>query len=301
MSVYEIAGKVALQLVPAGMGAVLARSQLGLRDEENGDEEVRRESYVGELFLMAAGALFLAFNVAPTEEIVLIAHQQASPWYGLALLLVSILLLHAFVYAVGFSGQHSPPEDRGSRHEFVRLTLPGYAIVLAICTYVLWTFGRLDGLPPLPAVQLDPGPGVSGGIGCRHRTAGAVMPSTRRSSAPWASPAVLSSSPSPAISCLPPGRARAAGCRRSRWHSGRHRPWAVAGWVVPFSAVNQGSAPASALGLEAVLALPDGRLERSEVVVDYLASGAEQSGGFFFTADPAQGSLMARPLGYVRP
>jgi uncharacterized protein (TIGR02588 family) len=74
-----------------------------------------------------------------------------------------------------------------------------------------------------------------------------------------------------------------------------------AGWVVPFSAVNQGSAPASALGLEAVLALPDGRLERSEVVVDYLASGAEQSGGFFFTADPAQGSLIARPLGYVRP
>ena len=87
MSIYEIAGKVALQLVPAGMGAVLARSQLGLRDEEDG-EEVRRESYGGELFLMAAGALFLAFNVAPTEEIVLIAHQQASPWYGLALLLV---------------------------------------------------------------------------------------------------------------------------------------------------------------------------------------------------------------------
>ena len=64
---------------------------------------------------------------------------------------------------------------------------------------------------------------------------------------------------------------------------------AEAGWVVPFRAVNKGAAPATGLGLEAVLALPDGRRERSEVVVDYLASGAEQEGGFFFAADPAQG------------
>lgn len=152
-SLHELAGKIGLQLVPAGMGAVLARSQLGLRDEEDAEEK-RRESYPGELFLMAAGALFLAFNVAPTEEIVLIAHQQGSAWYGLALLVVSIFLLHVFVYAVGFSGQHSPPQDRGFVHEFIRLTLPGYGIVLAICTYVLWTFGRLDGLPPLPALHL---------------------------------------------------------------------------------------------------------------------------------------------------
>jgi putative integral membrane protein (TIGR02587 family) len=153
MSWHEIAGKVALQMVPAGMGAVLARSQLGLREEEDA-EEARRESYAGELFLMAAGALFLAFNVAPTEEIVLIAHQQASPWYGLALLAVSLLVLHAFVYAVGFVGQHTLPEDRNGSREFLHLTLPGYAVVLLICTYVLWTFGRLEGLPALPAVHL---------------------------------------------------------------------------------------------------------------------------------------------------
>lgn len=74
-----------------------------------------------------------------------------------------------------------------------------------------------------------------------------------------------------------------------------------AGWVVPFRAINQGSAPAAGLGLEAVLVLPDGRRERSEVVVDYLASGAEQVGGFFFAADPAGGTLTTRPLGYLRP
>ena len=147
-SLYETAGKIAVQAVPAGMGATLARSQLGLQGDEKDVEQERRESYPGELFLMAAGALFFAFNVAPTEEIVLIAHQQLSPWYGVALVLVSVLVLHAFVYAICFHGQHGAPPDRSPDHEFLRLTLPGYVVVLLVCLYVLWTFGRLDGLPP---------------------------------------------------------------------------------------------------------------------------------------------------------
>lgn len=74
-----------------------------------------------------------------------------------------------------------------------------------------------------------------------------------------------------------------------------------AGWVVPFRAVNAGQAPALQLGLEAELLLPDGRRERSEVVIDYLAGRAEQEGGFFFTDDPRAGRLTARALGFLQP
>jgi uncharacterized protein (TIGR02588 family) len=73
------------------------------------------------------------------------------------------------------------------------------------------------------------------------------------------------------------------------------------GWVVPFRAVNDGRAPASQLQLEAELELPDGRRERSEVVIDHLAGGAEEEGGFFFEDDPAAGRLTARALGFLRP
>jgi uncharacterized protein (TIGR02588 family) len=73
------------------------------------------------------------------------------------------------------------------------------------------------------------------------------------------------------------------------------------GWVVPFRAVNGGRAPASQVRLEAELALPDGRRERGEVVIDYLAGGAEEEGGFFFADDPAAGRLTARALGYLQP
>jgi putative integral membrane protein (TIGR02587 family) len=153
MSFYESAGKIAVQAVPAGMGAVLARSQLGMQEEQKDVEQERRESYAGELFLMGAGALFFSFNIAPTEEIILIAHQQVSPWYGIALVLVSVLVLHAFVYAIGFHGQHDSPADRPDQ-EFLRLTLPGYGVVLLVCLYVLWTFGRLDGAPPHVVLHL---------------------------------------------------------------------------------------------------------------------------------------------------
>jgi uncharacterized protein (TIGR02588 family) len=75
-----------------------------------------------------------------------------------------------------------------------------------------------------------------------------------------------------------------------------------AGWVVPFRAVNDGHAPASQVVLEAELVLSDGRpRERSEVVVDYLASGGKQEGGFFFANDPAPGRLAARALGFLQP
>ena len=95
---------------------------------------------------MAAGALFLAFNLAPTDEIMLIAHQM-SPWHSIALVVVSLLVMHAFVYSVEFLGSAPIPEGASRRGIFVRYTVVGYAIVLLMSAYILWTFGRTDGLP----------------------------------------------------------------------------------------------------------------------------------------------------------
>jgi putative integral membrane protein (TIGR02587 family) len=144
MSVDEVVGKLALQAVPGSVGAMLARSQLGARDEEE-VEERRRDSYGGELFLAMTGALFLAFNVAPTEEIVLIA-QMMTGWHAVALVAVSLLIMHAFVYAVEFRGQSALAPGISPWSEFLRLTVVAYALALLVCLYVLWTFGRADGL-----------------------------------------------------------------------------------------------------------------------------------------------------------
>jgi putative integral membrane protein (TIGR02587 family) len=146
MSSAEIVGRLALQAVPASIGAMLARSQLGQQHEEE-EEERRRDTYGGELFLAAVGALFMAFNVAPTEEVVLIASMMTG-WHALALIGVSLAIMHAFVYAVEFRGQTSLHPDVAPWSEFLRVTVVAYALALLICLYVLWSFGRSDGLAP---------------------------------------------------------------------------------------------------------------------------------------------------------
>ena len=139
----EVLGKVALQSIPAAMGALLARTQLGGR--KAGEGSGPRPGYFGELFLMAAGALFLALNVAPTEEIVLIAFKMAVE-QELLLAGLSLAIIHGFVYTLGFHGQAERPSDATFWSLFIRFTATGYGLVLLINLYVLWTFGRVDGL-----------------------------------------------------------------------------------------------------------------------------------------------------------
>jgi len=150
MSWNDIVGKIAVQTVPASFGAVLARTQMAAQgDDEDRDGKQenyeRRAGYAGQLFIMTAGALFLGFNVAPTEEMILIAFKMTA-FHAIALILFSILLLHAFVYALGFGGQEQLPEKMSVVGGLVTYSMAGYGIALAVSLYVLWTFGRTDGV-----------------------------------------------------------------------------------------------------------------------------------------------------------
>ena len=141
----EMLGKIALQAVPASIGALLGRSQLG-GDRAFEPRGGRAPGYLSELFLMGIGALFLGFNMAPTEEMLLISYKMTE-WHVLALIGLSLLLMHAFVYAVEFrGGEVAVASRRLAGLAFVRFTIVGYAIALLISLYVLWTFGRTDGL-----------------------------------------------------------------------------------------------------------------------------------------------------------
>lgn len=145
MPLDEIAGKIAIQSVPASFGAMIARKQLSAGESEEDEEHAARSAgYGGQLFLMLAGALFLAFNVAPTEEMILIGYKM-SAWHSLALIAASLMLLHVLVFAVGFAGQKGVPEGQGLGKKLLAFTIPGYAIALLVSLYVLWTFGRTDG------------------------------------------------------------------------------------------------------------------------------------------------------------
>lgn len=143
MSGDEIVGKIAIQSVPATIGALLARSQLG--GDASDPKSEGTETYGRELFLMAVGALFLGFNLAPTEEMILISYLM-SEWHAIALVGASILVMHGFVFAVEFKGGSELSRQTPWWSALLRFTLPGYAIAAAIALFLLWVFGRTDDL-----------------------------------------------------------------------------------------------------------------------------------------------------------
>ncbi|MGQ3209774.1 TIGR02587 family membrane protein [Shinella sp.] len=142
MPASELIGKVALQSVPASIGAMLGRSQLGHDNQDRDDAKETR--YHGELLMMAAGALFLSLNIAPTDEMMVLAYKMTI-WHALVVAVLSIALMHGFVYAVSFIGGHELSPETPWWHAFVRFTLPGYVIALSISIFTLWIFERLGG------------------------------------------------------------------------------------------------------------------------------------------------------------
>jgi putative integral membrane protein (TIGR02587 family) len=142
MSLNEIVGKIAIQAVPASIGAVHAGGQFGVQRRKTQDKR-QKTGYIGELFIMGVGALFLALNLAPIRELAMLAHIVT--WSQAAILVVlSLLVMQAFAY--GIDRQHAPDGRVPIFASFVRMTMAGYAVSLAISLFMLWSFARTDGM-----------------------------------------------------------------------------------------------------------------------------------------------------------
>jgi putative integral membrane protein (TIGR02587 family) len=167
MSPDEIIGKISIQAVVAAIGAMLAQSELGAskKDKRNEEKKKRNANYWGELFLMMIGAIFLAMNPAPTEEIVLLGYKMSDAQIVI-LAIFTIIMTHAFVYNVEFRGQEKRrPENSSFWSVFLRYTVVGYAVVLLISLYLLWTFGKTDGLNAEDILKISVVMGFPGALG----------------------------------------------------------------------------------------------------------------------------------------
>jgi putative integral membrane protein (TIGR02587 family) len=149
MNADEIMGKIVLQAIPGSVGALLAQSQIGTEKERRPE---RANKYLLELMTMAAGAVFLAFNIAPTEEVQIIAY-RITPLQAIGLLLFSILVMDVFVYAASVEHQQKVPDQLPRSLGVLRYTVVGYAVAVVFSAFVLWSFGRFDGVWMGNAVQ----------------------------------------------------------------------------------------------------------------------------------------------------
>lgn len=160
----ETVGKIVLCAIPGAIGALLAGKQFAQR-EVAGDQAQRPSGYLAELFTMTVGALFLAFNVAPTEEVPLIA-QQMGPFRSLLLVVISVFVLHWIVYQLGLPGEDLRRTQGGMVRAFWVFSVPGYGLALLVSLYTLWTFGRLDGVSPHEAQAMAVVLAFPAALGC---------------------------------------------------------------------------------------------------------------------------------------
>ncbi len=147
MSADEIIGKIALQTVVAALGAMFAESLIGVGDsaaEEHNQEKLRRTTYFGQIFLMIIAAILLSMTLAATEEMILIAYQMTE-WHAVALVFVTLAIMHGFVYGIKHHRGETADGDSSFASVFARFTVVGYAVALLVSAYILWTFGRMDG------------------------------------------------------------------------------------------------------------------------------------------------------------
>jgi putative integral membrane protein (TIGR02587 family) len=169
MAAREFVGRIGMQIVPGSIGAMLSRSQLGGQPEGAERRRKTHPTYMGELFLMFVGALFLSLSVAPTDEVLHIAHKM-EPAQELLLLVLALAVMHGFVYFVEFRGRIHVEPGATLFGLFLRFTVVGYVIVLAVSLFLLWVFGRVDGLSPselLAAVIVLSFPGAIGAAAAR--------------------------------------------------------------------------------------------------------------------------------------
>lgn len=130
---------VALMAIPATLGALLGRSELGKGEHD----PTSQKSYRDELIVLATGALFLALAVAPTEEIVLIAHQMTG-WHTLGLFVVTLIVMLAFAVGCSYYLSEGPLGRFVTIPSLINFCGTVFLISLLISLFLLWVFGHID-------------------------------------------------------------------------------------------------------------------------------------------------------------
>ncbi len=126
----------------AQLGATAeGESGMGAQGRRGKDDDVDLR---GQLVITVCGAMLFAANVAPTEEVLVIA-VETPPGRLLALFVLSLALTALILYFSEFTRAHHYAAA-ATRWQALSGTVVTYAIALAASALILWFFGRFDGL-----------------------------------------------------------------------------------------------------------------------------------------------------------
>ncbi|KJH71172.1 TIGR02587 family membrane protein [Aliterella atlantica] len=158
LPISEVVGKIATESMTVAIGVSVGTAQLG-GDSKSGDTGMENEpsqaqshsgpflslegsDISGQLAIATCGSVLFAANVAPTEEIFIIA-TQSNPYKLIGMALLSMLLGTIILFYSNFNGAQSFSQSRGIKNVLSGAVIT-YAIALVVSAAILWVFGRFD-------------------------------------------------------------------------------------------------------------------------------------------------------------
>lgn len=143
MAIDEIMGKTVIEAMAVSIGISVGTAQLGAGNGvgKNGDDRYGHEK-LSLAVLALCGSILVGGNVAPTEEVMLIAI-EASPMHILAMCLISLLLSTLVLFYSDFRGSRIERTDNFA-YRIAFDTSLCYAMALSASAFILWFFGRFE-------------------------------------------------------------------------------------------------------------------------------------------------------------
>lgn len=155
-SLKESLGKIIFESVPFTLGVALTNQLLGDTRNSNADEQATDQvnnttkNKGNELHATFAdvggtliGATIIAFNIAPTDEIPMLAAAASPPWQ-LAMIATSLLISYGIVFEAGFSEQQKRKQQKGIFQKPLSETIMSYLVSLLAGAFMLWFFQKLS-------------------------------------------------------------------------------------------------------------------------------------------------------------
>jgi putative integral membrane protein (TIGR02587 family) len=155
-SLHEVLGKIVFEGVPFSIGVALSRSIL------SGDRELPRSSdsqsllsnkkvgnggiyqdTLADLSATLIGATIIAFAIAPTDEVPMLAASTSPPWL-LAIVAASLIISYGIVFVAGFSNQKKRRQQQGFFQLPSGETVFSYLVSLLAAVLMLWFFHQLS-------------------------------------------------------------------------------------------------------------------------------------------------------------
>jgi putative integral membrane protein (TIGR02587 family) len=148
----ESVGKIVFESVPFTLGVALSNHFLAGDKKNNSSEQNSQFSKqrneddlhatLSDIGGTLIGATVIAFNIAPTDEIPMLAAAVSPDWL-LAIIATSLLLTYGIVFEAGFSNQQKRFYQRGIFQRPLSETIMAYLVSLIAAAFMLWFFQKL--------------------------------------------------------------------------------------------------------------------------------------------------------------